>query len=280
MQDIPSRYAAKPGKRPARAAAGAGARSTGAAADDAGVERRERLRVLLLGANLWVLCVLWPAWSAHAPARGVDVAFETLGLLPLALGAALGRARDGTALSALRPALLLVVFPAALCAALALRGEPLNQQLFGPFALCLLALSLCAYGAAVASSLAARGDALRPKHVALGEEPWDAAPPARELPRRVFVGAFVAGAAAIAFVAPRLGGPVELERAWGDAAAAGGVLTAVVGAALAVTLLAVHLADGLRAPPPRAPEGDPGLRTAWFLFLALLGAVTFFVVQP
>jgi hypothetical protein len=272
MQDIPSPNAAKHDKQSV---------GTPALAESADGERRERLRVLLLGTNLWAMCVLWPAWSAQA-LRGIDVAFETLGLVPLLIGAALGRNGGVTSMNtALRPGLLLVVFPAALCAALALRPEALNQQLFGPFALCLLALSLCAYGAAVASSMAASGtDGLRPKHVPLGADPWDAPPRERELPRRAFIGTCVAGAAGLALVAPRLGGQAELGQAWGDAAAVGGVLTAVVGAALGVTLLAVHLGDGLRAPSRRDPEPETGLRTAWFLFLALLGAVTYFVVQP
>jgi hypothetical protein len=268
MQDILSPHAAKPDK----------ARASKLGASPA---RRDQLRVLLLGVNLWALCVLWPAlFNVGHRERGIDVAFETLGLLPLALGTVLRRSDSGARADVLRPTLLLVVFPAALSAAIALRAEALNQQLFGPFALCLLATSLCAYGAAVASYLGRHARAeLSAKRVPLGPDPWDAAPAERWLPRRAFIGACVAGAAGRAWVAPSLGGYADLEAAWGDAAPMGGVLTAVVGAALAASVLAIHLSEGLRA-PTRHPEGDTGLRTAWFLFLALLGAVTYFVVQP
>jgi hypothetical protein len=264
MQDILSPYAAKHDKPPATPSAA----------------RRDQLRVLLLGTNLWVVCVLWPALSGRSE-RGIDVAFETLGVLPLVLGALIRPGHTGARADVLRPLLLLVVFPAALCAAIALRSEALNQALFGPLALCLLATSLCAYGAAVAAGISRnQGAELRVKHVALGSDPWDAAPRERELPRRAFIAVCTVGAAALAWIAPSLGGYGALEEAWGDAAAVGGVLTAVVGAALGVTLLAVYLGEGLRAPSAQPTEADPGLRTAWFLFLALLGAVTYFVVQP
>jgi hypothetical protein len=293
MQDISSRSTTKPDNQEAAGAA----------------ERRERLRVLLLGTNLWVLCVLWPAWSARIE-RGIDIAFETLSLLPLALGALVdaapsrhdARARfhrgiapalRGGASSATapalrggawqRPVLWLVVFPAAIGAALALRPEPVDQQLFGPLAMCVLALSLCAYVAAAASGMG-RSDApaLRVSHQPLGAEPWDAPPPEHDLPRRLLIGVCFAGAVALGVIAPRLGGFEALEAAWGDAAPLGAMLSAVVGAALGITVLAVHLGQGLRAPAARErdPDADTALRTVWFLFLALLGAATYVIVQP
>ena len=271
MQDIPSPNAAKHGNARARTMSITPMQSS---------ERRDRLRLLLLGTNLWVVCVVWPALAGQAE-RGIDLASETLGLLPLALGAWLGRGEAGSRRDVLRPLLLLVVFPAALCGAVALRPEPLNQELFGPLALCLLAISLCAYGAAVTTALARNAaPQLHIKSTALGADPWDAPPPESERPRRAFIAACVAGAAALAWVAPSLGGYAELQEGWGDAAAVGGVLTAVVGCALAVALLAIFLGEGLRAPVSPTTQSDPGLRTAWFLFLALLGAVTYFVVQP
>jgi hypothetical protein len=71
-----------------------------------------------------------------------------------------------------------------------------------------------------------------------------------------------------------------LESAWNDAAASGGTLTAVAGAALAVMVVALHLPEGLRGGVPARPEGDAGVRTAWYLFLTLLGGVTYFITQP
>jgi hypothetical protein len=97
--------------------------------------------------------------------------------------------------------------------------------------------------------------------------------------QRAFIALCFAGAAALCVVAPALGGLSSLEQAWGDAALSGGVLTAIVGAALSVTTLAVYLGSGLRSlRTPEPPDGT--FRAAWFLFLALLGAVVYFVVQP
>jgi hypothetical protein len=47
-----------------------------------------------------------------------------------------------------------------------------------------------------------------------------------------------------------------------------------------VATLAVYLGNGLRGVAAAAePQSDGALRAAWFLFLALLGAVTYYVVQ-
>jgi hypothetical protein len=240
---------------------------------------RERLRVLLLGLNLWALCVLWPALAGRGGAEGAaTVSLEAFSLLPLALGTGV----LGQRLRWARPALLLVVFPVALTAALALRPEQANAQLYGPLGILLLALSLCAYGAAAAVSVDPGAEELRTTHAALGSDPWDAPPPDRGLRQRGFIAVCFAGAAGVALIAPTLGGQSAVEHAWGDAASAGGVLTAVVAAALGVAVLAVYMGSALRAKatPERTPRGDVALRIVWLLFLALLGAVTYFIVQP
>jgi hypothetical protein len=233
--------------------------------------------VLLLGTNLWALCVLWPALAGHGEGAARP-ALETFSILPLVLGAGV----IGRRLRWAQPLLLFGVFPLALAAALALRPEAMNTQLYGPLGTVLLALSLCGYGAAAAVSLDRGADLLPVAHVALGRDPWDAPPPERSRRQRAFVALCFAGAAGIALVAPTLGGASALERAWGDAAAVGGVLSAVVASALGVTVLAVYMAAGLRASSAteRPPRGDVTLRVVWFLFLALLGAVTYLIVQP
>jgi hypothetical protein len=60
------------------------------------------------------------------------------------------------------------------------------------------------------------------------------------------------------------------------------VLSAVIAAALGIAVLAIYMPNALRAKTgnEHKPRSDTTLRMAWFLFLALLGAVTYFIVQP
>ncbi|MFI5308270.1 MAG: hypothetical protein ACHQ53_12995 [Polyangiales bacterium] len=262
MKDTPSRTSAKP----------SGARGqTRLSASDEGA-----LRVVVLGANLWAVTVLWPLLGS----RETGLLELLLGLaapLPLVLGAAL---RSAARPSWLAAALWLFVFPVVLGSTLALRPEAVNQQLYGPFALGLAWLSLCAYGASAAAATRSRGTELAATQVALGDEPWDAPPPRSSAVRTAFIVSSLAGAAALCLVAPRTSGTQGLERAWGEAAMSGGTLTAIAGAALAVTVVALYLGEGLRGGNAPQPHGDQGVRIAWYLFLTLLGSVTYFITQP
>lgn len=245
--------------------------------------RRRVLAVLLLGLNLWAIALLWPLLSAPEPSGGENIALALACLAPLLLGAAL----HGAFAQRLSPppwlagALWLAVYPAAVSAALAVRPEPLNQLSHGPAALALLAIALCAYGASAALACAEHAPELPAVQNALGAEPWDAPEPDRRRLQRAIVALCMAGAAAIAVVAPAIGGFEALEAAWGESALAGGVLTAVIGASLGVAAIGVFLGSGLRAEGESdGARPDAPLRAAWFLFLALLGAVTYFVVTP
>jgi hypothetical protein len=272
MQNSPTRTSTTP--------AGAALRGPGGASEEAErggtLQGRVRLRVLLLGANLWALCALWPALAGRGEGPAL-LALSAFSVLPLALWAALGqRMRWAQSL------LLFIMFPVALAAVLALRPEALNAQLYGPLGMVLLAVSLCGYGAAAAASLDVPAQVLSVTQASLGADPWDAAPAERGMRQRVFIAMCVAGAGAIALVAPAIGGTSVLERAWGDAAGVGAVLSAVVAAALGVAVLAIYMPNALRAKTgaEQTPRGDSTLRVVWFLFLALLGAITYFVVQP
>jgi hypothetical protein len=260
MKDIPSRTSTKP--------------STAAGATALRSPQPELLPALVLGANLWVVGMLWPLLCGGG-LRGLELALALLCPLPLLLAAGVQR---GPAW--LRPALLLCAYPALLGAATAARPEVLNQQVYGPLALGVLWLSLCAYGASAAMAAAVRGPELQTSHAPLGRDPWDTAPPEPQALRRAFIALCFVGSAALCLIAPTLGGLPALTESWGEAALGGGVLTAVVGAALGIATLALYLGDGLRG--GRAPESsaDGGQRAAWFLFLTLLGVVTYFVTQP
>ncbi len=272
MQNSPTRTSTTP-----VSAAALGPGGVRDAAEQGGTPQgRARLRVLLLGANLWALCALWPALAGRGEGPAL-LALSVFSVVPLALWAALGQRMRWV-----QAVLLFVMFPVALAAVLALRPEALNAQLYGPLGMVLLAVSLCGYGAAAASSLDMPAHALRVTHAPLGSDPWDAVPADRGLRQRVFIALCVTGAGAIALVAPALGGTSVLERAWGDAAGVGAVLSAVVAAALGITVLAIYMPNALRAKSAteQAPRSDTTLRVAWFLFLALLGAITYFIVQP
>jgi hypothetical protein len=272
MQNSPTRTSTTP----ADAAASGPARVRGEAGPPGTLQGRARLRVLLLGANLWALCAFWPALAGRGEGP-VLLALSTFSAVPLALWAALGERMRWA-----RAVLLFVVFPVALAAVLALRPEARSAQLYGPLGMVLLALSLCAYGAAAAASLDVPAQVLSVTHAPLGADPWDAPPPERGMRQRLFIALCASGAGAIALVAPTLGGTSVLERAWGDAAGVGAVLSAVVAGALGIAVLAIYMPNALRArsATEQSPRSDTTLRVAWFLFLALLGAITYVVVQP
>jgi hypothetical protein len=87
----------------------------------------------------------------------------------------------------------------------------------------------------------------------------------------------VVGAAAIALIAPLTTDAKELVAAWGDAAGAGAVLSAIVGGAVAVGIVGLEL-GALH----KAETGSRGLsarqrtnRIATELFLAVVGAVVY-----
>lgn len=243
--------------------------------------RRSSLAVLVLGVNAWGIGLLWPLLAG-----GGDVSERVVRslacLLPLVLGVAASELTARTSRLRALPALLwLAVYPAAFAAELASRPEVHHQRIFGPFALVLLWGALCAYGAAALAACRQRSPELCAVYVPLGNEPWDAPPKERSRLQGLVIALCATGAAAIALLAPSLGGYSALREAWGDSARAGGVLAAVVGAALAVSVVAVFLGTALRAESgARTRPREAPFQTAWFLFLALLSLVTYFVVQP
>jgi MFS family permease len=248
--------------------------------------RRDTWAVLVLGLNAWGVALVWPLLAGEEGEPQPPWWPLAGSLAPLLLAGALEAplARRTGLLRTVPAALLLAAFPAALGFAFASRPEPLNQRAFGPLALVLLWASLCAYGTAALALCRETAPQLTARHAALGEEPWDAQVRERSPLQRLVIALCAAGAAAIALIAPSLGGYAGLTTAWGDTGAiAGGLLTAVVGAALGVAVVAVFLGSALRADAgttPRSSAADATLRTAWFLFLALLSFVTYFVVQP
>jgi hypothetical protein len=242
---------------------------------------RERLRVLVLGMQVWVIGVAWPMLDATRTIGPLEVALGSACLSALIAGA-LVPARGGSraARDRLQPVLWLVAFPALIAASCGARPERWNQHLYGSFGLVLLWLALCAYGAKAA--LVSAGEPPRLPSTSLPLDEPIPPPGGDSLRQRGLALLCMAGGAAIALIAPTWGGLAPLEQAWGDAALTGGVLTAVIGGALGVTTIAVFLGQGLREVSPMRPPSrkEVLLRALGYLWLALLGAVTYFIVIP
>lgn len=245
---------------------------------------RERWAVAVLGLNAWGVALVWPLLAADEGAP-LPLWPTAAALAPLLLGVALQPYLEQRAgwLRSLPAALLLSVFPAALALVFASRPEPLLQHALPPAALVLSWAALCAYGASAVAACREPAHELPARSEDLQASPWDAEVQERSRLQPFAIALCAAGAMAIALLAPSLGGFRELTVAWGEAARAGGVLTAVVGVALGAAVLAVFLGSALRAEPGTRrspPSGEVPLRVTWFLFLALLSFVTYFVVQP
>ena len=251
----------------------------------------------LLGLNVWLAGVLWPLLATGERALAAYVAAAAC-LLPLAAGAAaylrVGRDGERDEAADLRArtvagAAWLVAFPIA-CGAVMAAWPHASERALGTSGLVLLWLSLCAYAAAVARACGVHAQApLAPELSFDSTAPalrggagsqaaaGSVAPPPRRL-RTAVIALCSAGGAVLALLAPDLG---ALAPDADGATRAAQVLTAVVGSALGCTVVAVFLASALRADAkPSDPRLDSNLRAAWFVFVALLGAVVYYVVQP
>jgi hypothetical protein len=242
---------------------------------------REPLRVLVLGMQVWVIGVAWPMMEGTHSIGPLEYALGAACLMALIAGALVPtRAGSRAGRDRVQPVLWLVAFPALIVASCGARPERQNQHLYGSFGLVLLWLALCAFGAKAALVSAGEPPRIPSTSLPLGE----AAPPAGDgAPRQRGLALLcVIGGAAIALIAPTWGGLPALEQAWGEAALTGGVLTAVIGGALGVATIAVFLGQGLREVSPARPPSrrEMVLRTLGYLWLAVLGAVTYFIVIP
>jgi hypothetical protein len=177
--------------------------------------------------------------------------------------------------------LLLCVFPLSLSLALCLGDEAARERTHSALSLPLAALALLAYAAAAVQSCRAPLPLLPvTSHARKAERAQ--APEAGRLVRLVGSGILLAGAAAIALIAPLLTSYPQLKAAWGDAAGAGAVLSAVVGGALATSVIGLELGTLYRA-----RQGADVLthrqrtnRVATWLFAALVGLVLYGTLQP
>jgi hypothetical protein len=238
---------------------------------------RSALPVLLLGLNVWLAGVLWPLFATAEGSLAVYGAACAC-LLPLLAGALIHARELGGEVRARAwtGATWLVAFPVACGAVLTVWPQPAERALGTP-GLVLLWLWLCVFGAAVARACGIRAHPPAAAELTLAESASQRELAAPRRLRQAIIALCVGGGAALVLVAPDLS---ELASA-DDGARAALVLTAVVGSALGCTVVAVFLASGLRTDQkPSEPRLDTNLRAAWFLFVALLGAVVYYVVQP
>lgn len=214
--------------------------------------------------------------------RALEYGFAIAALCALAAGA-LARAPSPHAphhtwLGWLRPLSWLTAFPGTLAAACAVRPEHWNQLHYGTLGVPLLWFTSGLYAVRAAAVSAEPSVRVHSTRSAL----TPATPPlaTRDLRKQLFALLCAAGALAIAWLAPTLGGMAALERDFGDSAGSGGVLTAVVAGALAVAVLGVYMAEGLRDHGPAAPTSRRvrALRAIAFSLLALLGLGTYLVI--
>jgi hypothetical protein len=232
--------------------------------------------VLGLGINVWVTHVLLTLVSRSAsPAQHVVGACALLCLL---LGVAARMTIHGEQRERTARWLLLCVYPGTIGLALSLGSEQVRETAYTALSMPLCAASLLAYGAAAV--IACR----QPSSLLASEShPLNGRESVAPVPRlRGFVIAMVLGGGfAITVVAPLWPAYGELASAWGDAAEAGAVLTALAATAIAVSVIVVHLGAALRRAERRVDTVPKRRnRVATLLFLTVLGFVTYFTVTP
>ena len=235
-----------------------------------------------LGVNAWALSVGWTLLSPDVSLRQRLIA--SAALTALAFGAFFNaRATRVTNLRTQGPSLwqvgarwsLLCVFPMSLSAALCLGSEAQRERAHSALSITLAAVALLAYGAAALQACRAPLPILPSKSHARRSE-LVTAPDAQRLIKWLASSVLILGALAIALIAPLSSDYAQLQAAWGDAADAGAALTAVVGGAIAMTLVAVELAPLLRSQSlPRVPANKRRARIAVMLLLTCLGGITY-----
>jgi len=230
---------------------------------------------VILGLNAWSVLLLVPFLVA-APTALDGLLWLLLPLVALAVGTKLqGRVDRGGA-----DVWLLAVFPATIALVMIrLPGLP-GQSPHGPLSLILGAVSLIAFAAATAAA-SSRSRSRRPcRQVPLGHAQAFSEPVRTSWIRRSMLLLAISGAFGLSFVAPLLAGRDGYEAAWGEAANAAFVLTAVVGASLGCAILAVFVGPALRASRKR-PRSTLMANRRFLLFMsvAFLGSLTYALLQ-
>lgn len=250
--------------------------------------RARRLRVTLWGLNAWVILLVAPGVTEPLYRLAWAIPLPVLALGVWSLGRANRSADPGedalrrqnrvlseraTGHGRLSVALLATAYPLSLGVAMVAGSSPLLaleapsplSVFAGAFALLVsVAVSL---DASRRSGRSAGQAASSPRPQPSGAEPIAEAGLGRRLRCALFALSAL-GVWGLVAVVPGTYRPHELERAWGEAAADGAVLSAVVAGLLGVVAMAALIGPGLRA--RRRKEHARPRRAALYLLLALI----------
>ncbi|HEY2733646.1 MAG TPA: hypothetical protein VGI70_06655 [Polyangiales bacterium] len=233
------------------------------------------MSLILLGTNAWAISVGWTLLAAEI--RWRDAMFGASALIWLLLGAVLHLRRYSDRAQTASRWLLLCVYPTSLAAALCVSSEALRERVHSPLSMLFCSLSLLAYF--VVAVNAARSPLPLVAAVVHVRRRERASAPRANWARDAAIVIALGGALALALFAPLVPAYSEVEAAWGEASEAGAVLAAVVGGALAVSIVAIHLGSLLHPrPTPRSTARQRRQRIAGLLFAALFGLVVYFSV--
>ena len=274
--------------------AGASARSAGLVAWGLGLNAWVSSALFVLLANepslaayavgsLALVClslgVLAQGYSQRLPRRWAELASDPGGPLEPSSTPDKRSSLGAYALPAARW-LLLGAYPASLGLSLTLGSERTRELAHGAFSMSLCAAALLAYvvAAVVACQAELRTIEIESHPLTSPREP---SPPNGVQLRRALIAIVLCGAFAIAVVAPLTPSYPALAAAWGDAADAGAALSALVGTAIAVAVVAVYLGAALRRAETRPDNARTRRqRIATLLLLTALGLITYFTVIP
>jgi hypothetical protein len=229
---------------------------------------------LAWGANLWLLMIGWPWIAESAGSPWLALAAATP-LIAGALLAAFGQL-------ALASGCFLVAFPLAIASAVAASEQAAEPSLL---ALTVIAASMWVYGTAVARALrlssAEQSPSMRVEPLqGRGRSPRHQAARLRAgRVRNLGVALTVAGAIAIAMLAPGWGDTDELYQAFGDDPRHASVLIAMVAAAIGVGVVSVFTTALVRPPTPEDRRPFAPMRAALGLVIALVGATTYYILR-
>ncbi len=232
-----------------------------------------------LGASAWSSSLGWPLLTLGRTTR--PWSFSLAALLPLLAGLAVDRsARTATGQSTARW-LLLAAYPAALAFALSSFAPGQAERAHTALSIALAALTLAAYAAVAALATREPAQTLPAVREPLPKTPAPQPQPGHTL-RIISSVVMIAGAFCLAVVAPMFPEVASVEAAWGDTAAAGSVLAALLAGGLAVSVVALFLGSVLRADAAElSPTGaELRARVLLMLFVALLAGVVYYTITP
>jgi hypothetical protein len=229
--------------------------------------------VAAVGLNLWAVAVALP-FALSGPQGALGWLMTPLPLFVLTLGLLLPHERRrGSTWT------LMMAYPLAVGAVVAGMPQVVTDPPHGTLGLLAAVLALWAYagvaGPITGAPEATRSSTQRP----LGAVPPVYEPSRRRRLRRLLLSVAGLGGLLLAVVAPTVGGHAPLQRAYGPAADAAGVLAAVVGGAIGASMIALFIAPATRASKRRPPpKGQLALRLSLLVLVVVTGVFLLYLI--